>query len=79
MNKNIGEVRHCDDIDNSVSEINVSLFLMKSISARPGELSENDVITANNILIGILEKCSARLEKCSARLLDISFEVGDTE
>jgi hypothetical protein len=52
---------------------------MKSISARPGELSENDVKAANNILIGILENCSARLEKCSARLLDISFEVGDTE
>lgn len=75
MNNKIREIRLCDAVDNSVAEINVALFLMKSISARPGELSENDALAANDIVIDILEKCSA----CLSAVRSGSDEDGDTE
>lgn len=75
MNNKIREICLCDAVVNSVSEINVALFLMKSISARPGELSENDALAANDIVIDILEKCSA----CLSAALSGSDEDGDTE
>lgn len=75
MNNKIREIRLCDAVDNSVAEINVALFLMKSISARPGELSENDALAANYIVIDILEKCSA----CLSAARSGSDEDGDTE
>lgn len=73
--KNLKNIRLCDAVDNSLSEINVSLFLMKSISGRPGELSENDALVANDIVIDILEKCSARLSAARSGF----DEDGDTE
>lgn len=72
---NLKNIRLCDAVDNSVSEINVSLFLLKSLASRPGELSENDAIAANDIVIDILEKCSARLSAARSG----SDEDGDTE
>lgn len=72
---NLKNIRLCDVVDNSVAEINVALFLMKSISARPGELSENDALAANYIVIDILEKCSA----CLSAARSGSDEDGDTE
>lgn len=75
MNNKIREIRLCDAVDNSVAEINVALFLMKSISARPGELSESDALAANDIVIDILEKCSA----CLSAARSGSDEDGDTE
>lgn len=58
---NLKNIRLCDAVYNSVSEINVSLFLLNSLANCPGELSENDAIAVNDIVIDILEKCSARL------------------
>ena len=72
---NLKIVRLCDAVSNSVPEINVCLYLLKSISGRPGELSENDVLAANDIVIDILEKCSARLSAACYG----SDEDGDTE